>query len=340
MPCRNEAKHLPIFLDSLSRQDLSGLEAEFLIADGHSDDGSREILESYSAKDPRIRVVDNPGKIVSTGLNAAIRAARGQYVLRMDAHSQFAPDYVRACIRVIQETGADNVGGAARTRAVGWLARAIAAAYHSPFSTGGAKFHRVGYEGPVDTVTYGCWRREIFDRLGFLDETLVRNQDDEFNLRTVRAGGIIWQSKQIVSWYHPRGRLSHLSRQYFQYGYWKVAVIRKHRIPASWRHLVPGSFFLVLAVLLLLATGFAAVGSWAFARLTTTILTVILASYVTTSLVFSWKAASRDGQDLLPILPIVFATYHAAYGLGFLSGILHSPRSHGLREGRFSGLSR
>jgi GT2 family glycosyltransferase len=196
-----------------------------------------------------VRTIDNPRRVVSPGLNAAIRAARGAIVIRMDAHTSYAPDYCRRCVAELERTGADNVGGPARTRTQGTRARAFAAAYHSPFSTG-ARFHDENYEGWIDTVPYGCWRKETLERLGLFDETLVRNQDDELNLRLIRAGGKIWQSPDIVSWYSPRATLTALFLQYFQYGFWKAAVVRKHRLPGSWRHLVPVAFVLTHILLL------------------------------------------------------------------------------------------
>ena len=214
---------------------------EAIVADGMSDDGTREILREYSARDPRLCVVDNPRRVVSPGLNAAIRAARGAMIIRMDAHTCYAPDYCRKCVTTLERTGADNVGGPARTRTQGTRARAFAAAYHSRFSTG-ARFHDENYEGWIDTVPYGCWRKETLERLGLFDEHLVRNQDDELNLRLIRAGGKIWQSPDIVSWYSPRATLKALFVQYFQYGFWKAAVIRKHKLPGSWRHLIPVTF--------------------------------------------------------------------------------------------------
>ena len=134
----------------------------------------------------RIRVIDNPGRIVSTGLNAAIRTARGDIVVRLDAHTAYAPDYIRRCVDVLESTGADNVGGPARTRANGRLGQAISAAYHNPFGSGGARFHNEEFEGYVDTVIYGCWRKTTLEQLGLFDEALVRNQDDELNFRLVR----------------------------------------------------------------------------------------------------------------------------------------------------------
>jgi glycosyltransferase involved in cell wall biosynthesis len=326
--CRNEIQHIRQFLDSLLGQDLSGLTWEAIIVDGLSNDGTREVLEQYSAKHPQIRMIDNPGRFVSSGLNSAIRAAQGEIILRMDAHTYYSPDYCRRCIETLAETGADNVGGPARTKAEGICARAVAAAYHSPFSTGGAKFHDCNYEGWVDTVTYGCWRKSTLIRLGLFDESLVRNQDDELNLRLVRAGGRIWQNPRIISWYSPRTTLSGLFRQYFQYGFWKVAVIRKHRIPGSWRHAAPVLFVLanLAAMIGLVASMVAHSPQWAigFASFSA----VMLTCYGAVSVVASAVAARTHGWDIFLYLPAAFATYHFAWGLGFFFGIFRwSPRS-------------
>src|SRR5262249_29352304 len=149
----------------------------------------------------------NPRKITSTGLNRAILAAQGEIIVRMDAHTEYAGDYIRQCVQVLEETGADNVGGAWRTKASGYLQQAVALAFHSPFSAGGARSHEVDYEGYIDTIIYGCWRRKRLIEVGMFDEELVRNQDDELNLRITRSGGKIWQSARIRSWYQPRASL-------------------------------------------------------------------------------------------------------------------------------------
>jgi glycosyltransferase involved in cell wall biosynthesis len=322
--CRNEGSHIGEFLETLLDQDMGGMEWEALIADGMSDDGTRRVLELYASKDARIRLIENPGRIVSTGLNAAIRASRGQFVLRMDAHTRYARTYCHRCIETLVATGADNAGGPARTEARGARAKAIAGAYHSRLSTGGGKFHDESYEGWVDTVPYGCWRREIFDRIGLLDETLVRNQDDEFNLRLIRAGGKIWQNPRIVSWYSPRATLGGLFRQYLQYGFWKVAVIRKHRIPGSWRHLVPMAF-----VLANIALPMAALVSWMAGRglgMPGALWGLLMATYAAALTAGSVAVARRHGWPTLPYLPAVFAAYHVSYGLGFFAGLLHQGR--------------
>jgi cellulose synthase/poly-beta-1,6-N-acetylglucosamine synthase-like glycosyltransferase len=271
-------------------------------------------------------------------LNAAIRAARGDIIIRMDAHTEYAPDYIRRCVETLRRTGADNVGGPARTKVETLLERAVAAAYHSSFSVGGARFHDIGYEGWVDTVTYGCWRRETFERFGYFDEELVRNQDDEHNLRIVRGGGRIWQNPQIKSWYRPRGSFSALFRQYLQYGYWKVRVIQKHKLPASWRHLVPGAFVLTLLSLFLLSTfsfllfALSRLSAFRFHpsalaccdfsfQVSAFSLFSVLTLYAFLVSVASIATAAKSEWKLLPVLPIVFGCYHFGYGCGFLCGI-------------------
>jgi len=321
VPCRNEAAHIGAFLDSLLAQDMEGIPWEAIVADGMSDDGTGDILQAYSVRHPHLRVVANPGRIVSTGLNAAIRLARGDVILRMDAHTRYAPTYCRCCLKTLEWTGADNVGGPARTRAQGLSARTIAAAFHSRFSTGGARFHDVNYEGWVDTVPDGCWRKSTLERIGLFDESLVRNQDDELNLRLLRAGGKIWQSRDVVSWYSPRASWTNLFRQYLQYGFWKVGAMRKHGLPRSWRHLAPAAFLLANVLLIgAMAVTAAAPDSRRFTTAASLWL-AFMAVYFGACLFASVLAARRHGWATLAFLPATFAVYHVSYGLGFLAGL-------------------
>jgi succinoglycan biosynthesis protein ExoA len=341
VPCRNEQRFVSNFLQSLLAQDLTGITWEVLIADGMSDDDTRAIIATYCQKYP-VRILDNPQQVVSTGLNQAIAEARGRYILRMDVHTTYASDYVRQCLRVADDTGADNVGGPWVPVGEGYIGTAIAAAFQSSFGTGMAKGHDPTYEGPVDTVYLGCWPRDVFSRIGLFDAQLVRNQDDEFNLRLRRIGAQVWQSPEIVSFYHPRSSLHALFRQYMQYGYWKVAVIRKHRLSASFRHVVPGIFVAVNGILFLTyfsfwITGlshlsFAALFSWM----------AISGAYLAFCLVASFAAAGRHGWSLLPVLPLVFATYHFGYGYGFLLGVVHLFRNErsGIPNPAFTELTR
>ncbi len=322
-PCRNEVRHIASFLRSLESQITDGLRCEFILADGMSDDGTREILFREMSKVPGLRVIDNPGRMVSSGLNDAISQAGGEFIVRMDVHSEYAPDYVASCVRTLIETGAENVGGPMRQAGTSYMGRGIAAAFHAPFSCGGARFHRETYEGWVDTVTYGCWRRETLLSLGMFDTNLVRNQDDELNLRLVRAGGRIWQSPRIVMAYHPRSSVRSLFRQYFQYGFWKVRVIRKHRIPASWRHLIPGLFVFWLLLAPVFAAAFSS-SPLAMAAIRLWMTSAVL--YFVACIAAAFFAARERGWDLMPILPAIFATYHFAYGIGFVVGCLYGWR--------------
>lgn len=313
LPCRNEQGYIQSSLQSALDQDLPAGSFEILVADGMSTDGTREYLAGMTAQHPQVRLLDNPGRIVSTGLNTAIRAARGGYIVRMDAHTIYAPDYVRECLAVLRETGADNVGGPMQTTARTFMERAIRAVFHSSFAVGGARSHQLNYEGWVDTVIYGCWHRELFDRVGYFDEELVRNQDDEHNLRIVRKGGRIYQSPRIRSRYHVRGSLTALFRQYMQYGYWKVLVIKKHRLPASFRHLVPGAF--VASLCLLGVLGLFWLPAWWLA-------TVLAAAYLAVTALASLFIAARSHWSLLPVVPWVLGCFHIGYGYGFLRGLL------------------
>jgi succinoglycan biosynthesis protein ExoA len=325
VPCRNEIRYIRAFLDSVFCQELGQIKMKILIADGMSDDGTRQVLGEFEGRCASLRVIENPEKIASTGLNRAIREADGEIIVRMDAHTQYAPNYVRSCVEVLNETNAENVGGPALTRADGYMAQAIAHAFHTPFASGGAKFRDPRYEGPVDTVTYGCWRKSTLERIGLFDETQVRSQDDELNRRLVSSGGKIWQSPKIISWYRPRTTLSALSWQYFQYGFWKVAVIRKHRRLASWRNLVPGSCLFAGIVLLLCAAAASLGGSAWWRNIFLTNWSVLAGLYFIASFVSAFSVARRKGWMFLAVLPIVFAAYHLSYALGFLLAVLYRP---------------
>ena len=325
VPCRNEAVHIRQCIEPILQQHPVNGGFEVIVADGLSNDGTREVLEELARNHPEFKVVDNPLQITPCGMNAGIRASRGQWIAIMGAHNRYAPDYLARCLEEAERTGADNVGGAMRCEGKQLVQRAIAAAHHSTFAVGGARWHDPNFEGQADTVFGGFYRREIFDRIGLFDESLVRNQDDELNLRLTRAGGRIWHSPKIRSWYSPRSSLRALFRQYYQYGYWKVRVIQKHKLPASWRHLVPGAFVLGLAVLFLVSAFCLPwpVKSFAYfiGQLSAFSLLLTLSAYALCVLTASLITAARTEWKLLPVLPLVFPCYHFGYGYGFLRGI-------------------
>lgn len=327
-PCRNERAHVDAFLDGALAQAVpSGWRAEVLVADGESDDGTAERLRARATEDARIKVVANPGRIVSSGLNLCLAQAQGEVIVRMDVHTRFAVDYLAECIAALQRTGADNVGGAWVAEGEGPMGQAIAAAFQSRWVVGGARSRDQAYEGEVDTVYLGCWPRASFERYGGFDEALVRNQDDEHNLRLRLAGGRIWQSALIRSWYRPRETLSHLFRQQYQYGYWRPFVMRKHGKPGSVRQLVPAAFVAALMVTSLLACRWP--GPWQ------ALLTAYALYLGSVSMLIAIGGASRRrsapssplGQARLiglsfGRLVLAVSTFHLGYGLGTWRGLL------------------
>ena len=311
VPCRNERGHIDAFCDSVLQQTLpAGWRMEVLIADGDSDDGTRERLAQRCAADPRFVLVENPGRIVSTGLNACIARAQGSVIARLDVHSRFAPDYLAQCIAALERTGADNVGGPWVAQGTGPMGAAIAAAFQCRWVVGGARSRDVQYEGKVDTVYLGCWRRDVFAQHGLFDETLVRNQDDEHNLRLRLGGARIWQSRLIRSTYQPRDSLWHLFHQQRQYGYWRPFVMRKHGQPGSPRQLARMIFIAACALL-------AGATPWFHAPFV-----ALVAAYALYLLAAS-AAAAKAAHDwrLLPRLPAVIAAFHLGYGLGTWRGL-------------------
>ncbi len=312
IPCRNERDQIKATLETILAQESPPGGFEVIVVDGMSNDGTRQVLERVARGDRRLKLIENPERTTACGMNTGIRHARGEYIAIMGAHNRYASDYLCSSLKVLQETRADNVGGTMLCVGESRLQKAIAIAHHSGFAVGGARWHNINYEGPADTVFGGMYRRDVFDRIGLFDEELVRNQDDEFNLRLSRAGGKIWHSRRIKSWYTPRSSLRDLFRQYVQYGYWKVRVIQKHKLPASVRHVVPGCFVLSLLILLLAGIFFPPAG-WA--------LFAVLSIYLVCNLIASLITAGQNGIALLTLLPMVFAVYHFGYGCGFVRGI-------------------
>lgn len=311
LPIRNEAGSIRSCLDAILAQDYAG-PMEILVADGMSTDGTRDILAEYQRSFANIRIIDNPGKIVPTGINAAIRHAIGDIVIRIDGHTLIAPDYITCCVETLQRTNADNVGG--RMTAVGEsnFGSSVALATSTPFGIGNSIFHYANLEQETDSVYMGAWPIAVFEKIGLFDEELVRDQDDEFNYRLRENGGMIYLNPAIQSVYTTRSNLKSLWRQYFQYGLWKVRVLQKHPGQMSLRQFVPPTFVLGLVVSLLL-TLTTAWGKWP--------LLLSAGSYLLANLFASLLTAARNGWKCGFNLPIVFMTIHVSYGLGFLVGL-------------------
>ncbi|MGO4392625.1 glycosyltransferase family 2 protein [Variovorax sp. M-6] len=335
VPCRNESAYIERFCQSALGQTMPADWAlELVIADGMSDDDTRDRLGHLASADSRVVWIDNPHRITSSGLNRALARAAGSVIVRMDVHSEYAPDYVEQCLAVLAETGASNVGGAWKAEpeeGAGSMQQAVAMAFQSRWVAGGALSRRLDYDGWVDTVYLGCWPRLTFERFGNFDESLVRNQDDEHNLRIVRGGGHVWQSSRIRSVYRPRRSLSQVFRQYAQYGYWKPFVMRKFGQPAAWRQLVPGTLVLGLTVSVGLAAFGAPIWSWLGLPI------AYGAALIAVAIALAIEQKPKVG--VLLRLPVVVAAYQLGYGLGFIAGCWDALRKSAARD-RFAALTR
>ena len=294
-------------------QDYPVEQMEILVVDGISTDETRQIVLEYQEDHPQIRLLDNPGRIVPTGLNAAIRQSTGQIIIRIDGHTLITPDYVKKCLDTIKKTGADNVGGCMTAVGTTDFGKAVAIATSTPFGVGNSKFHYATIMEEVDSVYMGAWPIDVFKRVGLFDEGLVRDQDDEFNYRLRENGGKIILNPEITSVYTTRSTPFSLWRQYFQYGFYKVRVLQKHPRQMSIRQFVPPGFVLSLLAGLILAV----ILPWGWIPLF-----VIAGGYLAANLTASLITAVKKGWKHLWLLPVTFVILHLSYGLGFLCGLV------------------
>ncbi|PIY89124.1 MAG: glycosyl transferase [Candidatus Nealsonbacteria bacterium CG_4_10_14_0_8_um_filter_37_14] len=317
IPCRNEEKFIGKCLNSIINNDYSKESLEILVIDGMSEDKTKEIVEKYTKQYLYIKILENPNKFTPFGLNIGVKNARGDIIIRMDAHSTYEKDYISKCIKYLNQYNADNVGGIwkimPRTHTL--INKAIVFASSSIFGAGDAYYRRGYSRGPkwVDTVFGGCYKKEVFERIGLFNENLVRSQDMEFNLRLKKAGGKILLVPEIVSYYYPKSNLKDFFRHNFSDGIWSTYPLKFEVRIFSWRHLVP--LFFVSSLILSLFFSFF---FWQ-ARL---FFDLIFGSYVFLSLFFSVKISFKKGFQYLFLMPIVFATRHFGYGLGSIWGIV------------------
>lgn len=317
VPCRNEERYIGACLDSIVSSSWPHDRLEVLVVDGQSDDATCRIVQEYASRHAWIRLIDNPDRIVPAALNRAIRRAGGDVIVRMDAHVVYPADYLPRLVQALVESGADNVGGRIVTQPANErpLARAIAIALAHPFGVGNAWF-RIGANTPreVDTVPFGCYRRDAFARYGLFDERLVRNQDDEFNHRLIRRGGRILLVPDVVAHYYARDSLRKLARMYYQYGYFKPLVAKCVRRIMTLRQLIPAIFVAALIGLALAAPLVPAAGlAWL----------LIAGSYAATVATVSAAALRRHGLRVGLGLGLAFPVLHLSYGFGFLRGLRH-----------------
>ncbi len=318
IPCRNEEAYIGKVLDNILDQDYPSELLEVFAVDGMSTDRTASIIKEYAWKHGHIHYMENPDRVVPFALNKAIQRSTGSIIVRMDAHSEYPGDYISSLAAALETYGCDNAGGA-------WItepgddslkAMAIADATSHPFGIGNA-YYRLETTEPrkVDTVPYGCYKKEVFDRIGLFDEELARNQDDEFNARLIREGGIIYLIPRVKIRYYARKDFRRMNRMFYQYGLYKPLVNIKVGSPASLRQFVPPIFTLSL-----LSTGMLGLLYPVFWGL----FLLVLGSYASLDLIVSLRVVLKKSRPLgeLPFLVVAFPLIHLSYGLGYLAGLI------------------
>ncbi len=321
---RNEARHIGRCLQSLLAQDYPADKLEVFIFDGQSTDDSWTISEQLIAGRPLFYLRPNPERIQSEAWNKGIAQSRGDVVGIVSAHSALAPDYVSKAIEVLQRTKADMVGGPVRAQSENYIGEVIAVAMSTPFGVGGANFRYTDKELETDTVFMGLCKRDMYMKIGGFDLEMVRNQDDELSYRLAKNGGRIVCSPLIHSEYFSRSTLGSLWKQYYQYGFYKVRVLQKHPLQMRPRQFVPLIFVLALIASFLLA----------LVPVLRPLSLVVPSIYLLANLFASLYTAAARGWKYLPLLPLVFATLHLSYGLGFLAGLFKFWNRWNDREGK------
>jgi len=317
IPCRNEEKFIEKCLDSLISQDYSKEKMEILVVDGMSEDRTKEIVKEYSGKYPFIKLLDNSKKFTPFGMNAGIKNSRGDVITMINAHSILDKEFIKLNVDYLEKIKqADAVGGKLQTinESQGIISQAIPRAADSVFGTGGKRYRTRQKEGFLkDTLPYCAYRREVFSKIGCIDEELIRDQDEEFNYRLIKGGGKIYFTPKIKSYLYIRPSISKLWRQHFQYGYWKVKVLEKIGIKFIQRQVVPSLFILSLSL-----SGILGIFLKSFFYLFLT----IIGSYLVLDIIFSLNLSLKNGWKYFFVLPIIFAIIHFSYGFGFLKGVV------------------
>lgn len=305
MPILNEERHLEEAVSAVLSQDYPGA-IELVLALGPSHDRTDEIAAQIVAREPRVRIVQNPTGKTPDALNAALAVGRSDIVVRVDGHGVLDRDYVRTAFELLQETGAANVGGLMDAEGVTPFERAVAAAMTSRLGVGSARFHTGGEAGAADTVYLGVFRREWLTRLGGYDPRFVRAQDWELNHRIRRAGGIVWFSPRLRVAYRPRPNLTALARQYRDYGRWRRVVSRTHSGTINARYLAPPT--VVVAVAAGAVLGFVWPPAW-----------LVPCSYFAVTTVGGLTLRGDLTLRERGLLPVILPVMHLSWGWGFLN---------------------
>jgi len=315
--CRDEEKFIGKCLDSILAQNYPKEKIEVLVVDGISEDETKQIVRKYSKKHHFIKLLANPKKFTNFAFNVGLKASRGEIIMLMGAHAGYEKNYVSKCVKYLSAYDADNVGGIMKTlpRKKTLTAKAIAIVLSHPFGAGGSYF-RIGSKKPrwVDTVFGGCYKREVFDKVGLFNENLIRSQDMEFNLRLKRSGGKILLAPEIVSYYYPKSRLEDFFIHNFKDGFWQTYEFKFTKKLYCLRHYIP-----LLFVISLLGTAIYSIFSEIFLWL----FLLIFSLYFLVNFYFSAKITLEQGNwRYFFVMPFVFACRHIGHGFGSLIGVI------------------
>ena len=329
VPVRNEEQYLATCLTSLLSQTYPPEAYEVIIVDGRSSDRSRDIVAGFCREHANLRCMDNPAGIAPCAMNIGIRNAHGEIIIRADGHNSYPPDYVANCVKYLEQTGADNVGGP-------WLtvpanesfgARLVVAILTSPFGVGDSRFRISSIEGYVETVPFGAFRKELFDRIGMYNEKLVRNQDNELNARIRESGGKIYQTPALRTEYHPVTGFWKLLKVTLKTSQWHLFSLSENIRALSVRHLAPALFVIGLAVLLF---------GCIFSHVALLALGTFLLIYLLVGFCIAGLRSRMHGPAICCTLPFACLCFHLAYGVGTLIGaryLFKGPPSRPIREG-------
>lgn len=315
IPCRNESQFIGKCIDSILLNDYPKENIEVLVVDGMSEDGTREILNQFIKQHPFIRILDNPRRITPVAMNIGIKHAHGKVIVRMDAHTVYPSQFISTAVEYLDRTGAEVVGGPVITKpgADTLVAKSIALATSHPFGVGNSMFRTFAIEGYVDTVPFGAYRRDVFDKVGLFNERLVRNQDNELSSRILRAGGKIYLTSKLVANYYNQASLGGLLKQAFRTGMWNAVTLSINPTAFRWRHFIPFIFVTALVSLAVLSV---------FLYWIQPLFMALVGLYCFVNAASSIQIAVREGLKFVLILPIVFFLYHVCYGLGTWYGLL------------------
>lgn len=311
IPCFNEERHIEACIEDVFAQDYPADKMEVLVGDGMSTDRTREILGVLANRyEGRLRVIDNPKRLQAAAMNAMITEAKGEIVIRLDVHARYAKDFVRQCVEVLEETGAENVGGAARPLSESWFQRAVCAALGSKLAVGGSAYRNPDNEGFTDTVFPGAFPKRVFETVGLFDPNAITNEDAEFNQRILKAGGKVWVSKKVIVHYFPRDSFKGLAKQYFKYGKGRARTLLKHKGLPTIRPMLP--FFLVVGGTVMLVTSH-------LHPLTP----IALGLYGAACLAEAVRVTKGLGWSMVPAVAGIFPVLHVSHGVGFGVGLVH-----------------